>query len=213
MLDSNNQLEHPFLCTCPPVSRLQIRFAALLFFSRWWNATHAVGSAHAVELTHAHREAEALRKATLHVRAGGRRMALAVIQHPGEDLPAQLRGVAVSPLDERVLAFGLDVFEQPIHRRAMHWDRAVSPCFRGIHPLLDLPDNLPPGYLACLLCLSWPTLVRCFWRYHRWQRHHFDHLHHFALLKAVCLTFFRQRHDSIPSEQSEGSQSPALCSG
>jgi len=32
MLDSNNQLEHPFLCTCPPVSRLQIRFAALLFF-------------------------------------------------------------------------------------------------------------------------------------------------------------------------------------
>jgi hypothetical protein len=33
MLDSNNQLEHPFLCTCPPVSRLQIRFAALLFFA------------------------------------------------------------------------------------------------------------------------------------------------------------------------------------
>ena len=72
-------------------------------------------------------------------------MTLAVIQHPGEDLPAQLRSVAVSPLDERVLAFGLDAFEQSIHRRAMHRDRAVSPGFRSSHPLLNLPDNLPPG--------------------------------------------------------------------
>src|SRR5260370_35866656 len=114
MLDSNNQLEHPFLCTCPPVSRLQIKFAALLFFSRWWNATHAVGSAHAVELTHAHRDAEALRKASLHVRAGGRRMALAVIQHPGEVFPAQLRGLGVPPLDVRVLAFVWAVFGHPL---------------------------------------------------------------------------------------------------
>src|SRR5260370_38722437 len=92
MLDSNNQLEHPFLCTCPPVSRLQIRFAALLFFSRWWNATHAVGSAHAVGLTHAHREAEALRQAPLHRRLGGRIMSVAGIHPPGGDLRRRFAG-------------------------------------------------------------------------------------------------------------------------
>jgi hypothetical protein len=152
-----------------------------VFFSRQILSAQPVGSAHAVELADTHRDPEALSHQALDLATCGRRVVLTAIQHTGEHLSPKLRGVAVAPLDERVLAFTLDTLEESIHRRAMHRDRAASPCVRGSYPLLDLPNNLPLGYLACLLGLSWPTLVWCFWRDHRWHRHHFDHLHRISL--------------------------------
>src|SRR5579871_4353255 len=75
-------------------------------------------------------------------------MALAVVRHPGENLPAQLDGVSVTPLDESTLALALSSLEEPIHGRAMHRDRAEPPCVRDGCSLLHLPDNLPLGCLA-----------------------------------------------------------------
>ena len=40
---------------------------------------------------------------------------------------------------------------QPIHSRAMHRDRTASACLYGGHPLLHMPDKLPPRCLA-LVC-------------------------------------------------------------
>jgi len=118
------------------------------FFS--WRALSAqpVSSAYPVELTDTDRETEVLGHKALHSRTGDKRMALAIVQHPGENLPAELDWVSMSPLSQRRFTFALDTLEQPIHSCAMHQDRAESPCVRGGHPLLHVPDNLPSDCLA-----------------------------------------------------------------
>src|SRR5512135_1138229 len=75
-------------------------------------------------------------------------MALAVVQQKGENLPAQLDGVSVTPFDESLLALALSSLEEPIHGRAMHRDRAEPACVRDGCSLLHLPDHLPLGRLA-----------------------------------------------------------------
>src|SRR5258708_21846131 len=92
-------------------------------------------------------------------------MALTVIQDPGEDIPAELRRVSMSPLSQGLLAFALDTLEQSIDRRAMHPHRTVSVCFSCGHPRLHGPDKLSSGRLPCV---GYLTLVGS---RHDWHDH------------------------------------------
>ncbi len=98
-------------------------------------------------------------------------MALAIVQHPGENLPAELDWVSVSPLSQRLLPFALDTLEQPIHGCAMQRDRTEPSGLCGGHSLLHVPDNLPPD------CLTSLALV---WCHYKWHCHHLS----FTLLLA-----------------------------
>ena len=92
-------------------------------------------------------------------------MAPAVIQHPDEDLPTQLRGMSMSSLSQRLLTFALNTLEQPIHGGAMQRDRTEPLCLCGGHSLLHVPDNLPPDELTSLV------LVRCHYKWHGHRLH------------------------------------------
>jgi hypothetical protein len=128
-----------------------------------------VGSAHAVQLADTHREVKALSHEALDLAAGGGRVVLAVIQQKGENFPAKLRGVPMSPLSQCLLAFALDTLEQPIHSGAMRRDRTEPSCLCGGHSLLHVPDNLPPD------CLTSLALV---WCHDKWHRHYLHPVHH-----------------------------------
>ena len=58
-----------------------------------------MSSAHAVELADTHLDLESLRHEALDLAAGGIPVVLAVIQHKGEDLPAQFDRVSVPSLN------------------------------------------------------------------------------------------------------------------
>jgi hypothetical protein len=81
-------------------------------------------------------------------------MALAIVQHPDENLPAELGWVSMSLLSQHLLTFALDTLEQPIHGCAMQWDRTEPSCLCSSHSLLHVPDNLPPDELSSV-ALIW----------------------------------------------------------
>ena len=85
----------PSLFMVSPGNR-QARFC--LLFSQWRNATHAVSSTNTVELTDTHREIESFGDEALEFRTGNRRVALAIVQKPGEHLSTHFDRVAVAPL-------------------------------------------------------------------------------------------------------------------
>ena len=87
-----------------------------------------MSSAHAVELADTHRETKSLSHQALDLVTCGRRMALAVIQYKGEDLPAQFDWVAVASFDEGERAFTLHTLQESVHGRAMHRNRTAPPC-------------------------------------------------------------------------------------
>jgi len=105
-----------------------------------------------VQLTDTHGEAEAFGYEALEFRTGSRSVALAILQNPGENVPTQLCGMAMSPLNECLFTFALDTLEQPIDGRAMYGDRAEPSYIRGGRPLLHLLDHFPPGCLALVPC-------------------------------------------------------------
>jgi len=109
-----------------------------------------MSGSHTVELADTHRETEVLRHQALDLAAGGRRVALAVIQHKAEHLSLKLRGVAVAPLGQCYLPVTLDALKEPVHGRAMHRNGAATPCLGGCCPKLHLPDDLAFGSLALL---------------------------------------------------------------
>lgn len=146
------------------------------FFFLWWVlSAQPVGGTHAVELADTHRETEALGHKALHSRTGDKRMALAIVQHPGENLPAEFDWVSMSPLSQRLFTFALDTLEQPIHRCAMQRDRAEPSCLCSSHSLLHVMDNLSPDELSFL------ALV---WCHSKWHGHHLHHLF-FTLFRSV----------------------------
>lgn len=142
------------------------------FFSRRVLSAQPVSSAYPIELTDTDRETEVLGHKALHSRTGDKRMTLAIVQHPGENLPAELDGVPMSPLSQRLLTFAFDTLEQPIHSCTMQRDRAEPSCLCGSHSLLHVPDNLPPDELSSL------ALV---WCHSKWHSHHLSLLFHSAL--------------------------------
>jgi hypothetical protein len=93
------------------------------FFELRVLSAQPVGGTHTVELADTHRVPTTLDHQTLDLAAGGRRVGLAILQHTGEHLSPKLRGMAVAPLDECLLAFTLDALEQPIHSAPMHRNR------------------------------------------------------------------------------------------
>jgi hypothetical protein len=99
------------------------------FFSRQILSAQPVGSTHTVELADTHRDPEAFSHEVLDLAAGGRRVALAVIQHQGEHFPAQFDRVTMSPLDQSVLAFTLDSAATADMQwyDASEWSSAFSP--------------------------------------------------------------------------------------
>ncbi len=66
-----------------------------------------MSSAHAIQLANTHPETNVFGHQALDLAARGRRVVLAVIQHPREDVPAQFDRVAVPPIVEGVLSFTL----------------------------------------------------------------------------------------------------------
>jgi hypothetical protein len=80
----------PPTCSCDPVAIVMPVFG--FFFSRNWCATQPVGGAHAGELTHTNREAEALSHEALDLAACGRRVVLAILQQKGEHSPRSFVG-------------------------------------------------------------------------------------------------------------------------
>src|SRR5579885_2538546 len=87
-------------------------------------------------------------------------MALAITDHTGEDISAQLDRMPMPLLGSSILTFALHSLEQAIHRCSMHRNDTAHPCDRGSCSLLHLPDNLLSG------CLAYLTMVWCCCRLH-----------------------------------------------